>query len=190
MPRKNRQVENALITMGQALKEARLKRNMTQQFVAIRTGLSVGSVQHLESGNSGSSLKAFCSYLLILGLDQCIISNIEAEYPQIFFQAEIVKHIFGADKASAFCDKICCMLLVIRKKSHLSRAIICDRIGMPLGTLRNIEAGKGGSSLYNFFSYCFSLNMLDVISRSIAPENDQIGNMYLSSLRKRARISP
>lgn len=64
--------------MGKRLKEYRLRKNFTQSELALKTGISVLSVQNLEKGRS-VSLSTFISVLRMLK----ILGNVETLIPEL-----------------------------------------------------------------------------------------------------------
>lgn len=64
--------------MGKRLKEYRLRKNFTQSELAVKTGISVLSVQNLEKGRS-VSLSTFISVLRMLK----ILGNVETLIPEL-----------------------------------------------------------------------------------------------------------
>lgn len=64
--------------MGKRLKEYRLHKNFTQSELAVKTGISVLSVQNLEKGRS-VSLSTFISVLRMLK----ILGNVETLIPEL-----------------------------------------------------------------------------------------------------------
>lgn len=64
--------------MGKRLKEYRLRKNFTQSELALKTGISVLSVQNLEKGHS-VSLSTFISVLRMLK----ILGNVETLIPEL-----------------------------------------------------------------------------------------------------------
>lgn len=67
--RKILRVEKSLLAFGNNLKIARLKRRLPQAVVAERAGISVLTLQKLESGASGVSLGNCAAVLFALGFD-------------------------------------------------------------------------------------------------------------------------
>ncbi|MBK8801337.1 MAG: helix-turn-helix transcriptional regulator [Fibrobacteres bacterium] len=53
-------------SLGESLKELRLKRNVDQRSLAAQAGISVNALKNIENG-SGSNLRSFISLLLALG---------------------------------------------------------------------------------------------------------------------------
>ncbi|NIK00617.1 helix-turn-helix domain-containing protein [Xanthomonas cannabis] len=68
MPRALRQIE----TLGERLRTARLRREMTQRELAMRVGISVPTLAKLENGDPSISLAAVLRVLTVLGLDKDI----------------------------------------------------------------------------------------------------------------------
>ena len=64
--------------MGKRLREYRLRRNFSQQEVAVKAGISVLSVQNLEKGRS-VSLTTFIAVLRVLR----VVSNLENFLPEL-----------------------------------------------------------------------------------------------------------
>ena len=64
--------------LGRRFREYRLRSNLSQRALAIKTGLSVMSVQHLENGSS-VSLSTFISVLRMLKL----LGNLENLVPEL-----------------------------------------------------------------------------------------------------------
>ncbi len=60
--------ESLLKRIGVALREHRLRRNMTQQMLAERSGISLTAVKHLERGE-GATLGSFVLACRTLGQD-------------------------------------------------------------------------------------------------------------------------
>ena len=67
-----------LLELGKRIKEYRLRRNMTQKILAVRSGISVLSVQNLEKGQPVSML-TFLSVLRSLR----IFENLESLLPEL-----------------------------------------------------------------------------------------------------------
>ncbi|MEN1958303.1 helix-turn-helix transcriptional regulator [Luteimonas sp. MJ204] len=68
MPRAQRQVR----LLGERLRAARLRREMTQADLAARVGVSVPTLAKLESGDPTTSLSTMLRVLTALGLDRDI----------------------------------------------------------------------------------------------------------------------
>lgn len=58
----------ALTALGERLKEARLRRNWTQQQLAGKTGLSESSIKKVEAGSPRIMMAAYLSVLDVLGV--------------------------------------------------------------------------------------------------------------------------
>ena len=58
----------SLLGLGARLKEARLRRNWTQNLAAEKAGLSESSVKKVERGSSRISISAYLSLLDVFGL--------------------------------------------------------------------------------------------------------------------------
>jgi len=59
---------NALTSLGERLKEARLRRNWTQTQTAAKAGLSESSIKKVEAGSPRITMGAYVSVLDVLGL--------------------------------------------------------------------------------------------------------------------------
>jgi Predicted transcriptional regulators len=68
MPRAQRQIRD----LGERLRAARLRRQMTQAELAARVGVSVPTVGKLERGDPATSLSTMLRVLTALGLDKDI----------------------------------------------------------------------------------------------------------------------
>lgn len=68
MPRAQRQIE----ALGERLRAARLRREMTQRELATRVGVSVPTLAKLENGDPSTSLATVLRVLTVLGLDKDI----------------------------------------------------------------------------------------------------------------------
>ena len=70
------------MTLGGRLKEARLRRNWTQQLAAEKAGLSESSIKKVESGSPRISVSAYLSLLDVYGLpkafDHVILFGVQA----------------------------------------------------------------------------------------------------------------
>lgn len=62
------EVEDALHTLASNLKQARLRRNQTQEEIAARIGVDKRTIARVESGYAGSSLKVVFAMLESYGL--------------------------------------------------------------------------------------------------------------------------
>ena len=62
----SKSIETMLCQAGDAMRELRLQRNLMQQTLAERSGVSVKAVRNLESGN-GVSLRSFLAICRTLG---------------------------------------------------------------------------------------------------------------------------
>ncbi len=58
----------SLVSLGQRIKEARLRRNWTQEQTATKAGLSESSVKKVEAGSARITIGAYLSLLDIFGL--------------------------------------------------------------------------------------------------------------------------
>lgn len=66
-------VEVHLASLGESLKELRLKRNIDQKSLAAQAGISLNALKNIESG-SGSTLRSFVSLLLALRREEWLKS--------------------------------------------------------------------------------------------------------------------
>ncbi len=65
LPRQKR----VLVSLGENIKLARLRRRLTAQQVAERAGISRSTLYHLEKGSANSSIGTLLRTLSVLGLD-------------------------------------------------------------------------------------------------------------------------
>ncbi len=63
-------VDRILVDLGERIRLARLRRNMSAQNLAERAGISRQTVSNLENGSSSVSLATFIQVLFILGLEK------------------------------------------------------------------------------------------------------------------------
>ena len=63
-------VEEALISLGQNLKAARIRRRLTQAIVAERSGISLNTLSKIEKGDHGIAMANVASVINALGLIQ------------------------------------------------------------------------------------------------------------------------
>lgn len=63
--------DEILARVGEALKNERLRRNVTQKDLALHSGVSLNAVKHLESG-AGATLGSFVLVCRTLGRDSWI----------------------------------------------------------------------------------------------------------------------
>ena len=68
--------DEILVRIGDAVKNERLRQNITQEVLAERSGVSLNAVKHLESG-SGVTLGTFVLVCRILRKDSWIRSFVE-----------------------------------------------------------------------------------------------------------------
>ena len=59
-------VDELQFDFGQRIRKLRLSKNLDQQTVALRAGISVGAIKNLESG-AGATLKTLIAVLRVLG---------------------------------------------------------------------------------------------------------------------------
>jgi len=63
-------IERILIDLGEKIRLARLRRNMSAQMLAERAGISRQTLSKLENGSGTVSLAVFIQVLFILGLEK------------------------------------------------------------------------------------------------------------------------
>lgn len=67
-------IQNTLSIMGEQIKMARLRRNLTSQLVADRAGISRATVVAIEQGKATVSMGAYCAVLHALnGLERDLL---------------------------------------------------------------------------------------------------------------------
>lgn len=62
--------ERALMTLGENIRLARLRRRLTAEQVSERAGVSRSSLYGIEKGNSGVSIGIIAQVLMVLGLEK------------------------------------------------------------------------------------------------------------------------
>lgn len=65
-------VNKALKTLGQHIKEARIKRRLTLELVAERAGISFLTLRNVEKGSATVSMGIYAKVLFVLGLSDNI----------------------------------------------------------------------------------------------------------------------
>ncbi|MCR5257278.1 MAG: helix-turn-helix domain-containing protein [Desulfovibrio sp.] len=65
--RKNWKIDKSLETLGHNVRTARIKRRLMQSLVAERAGISAKTLQKIEAGNPGVSIRAVAGVLFALG---------------------------------------------------------------------------------------------------------------------------
>jgi transcriptional regulator with XRE-family HTH domain len=65
-------IESRLSRVGEQIRLARLRRNLTATEVAMRSGLSRATLNKIENGNPNVSFGSYCAVLNTLGLDEDI----------------------------------------------------------------------------------------------------------------------
>lgn len=74
MPSKTLQIpsslEEVLKILGENIKFARLRRNITTEMMAERAGMSRVTLRKIENGNSAVTIGAYASVLFCLGMDK------------------------------------------------------------------------------------------------------------------------
>jgi transcriptional regulator with XRE-family HTH domain len=63
-------VERTLIDLGERIRLARLRRNISAQLLADRAGISRQTLSTLENGSGSVSLATFIQVLFVLGLEK------------------------------------------------------------------------------------------------------------------------
>lgn len=64
-------VDDLQASLGESLKELRLKRNIEQKSLAAQAGISLQALKNIENGQ-GSNLRSFLSLMLALGREEWI----------------------------------------------------------------------------------------------------------------------
>ena len=62
--------ERMLASLGERLKLARLRRNITAKQAAERAGMSLMTLRAIEKGSSGSTIGAYLAVMQVLGMDK------------------------------------------------------------------------------------------------------------------------
>lgn len=75
MPRQRRLLQ----TLGENIRLARLRRDLTSAMVAERAGISRGTLTRIEKGEGGVSIDVFLKVLTILRLENDLLSIAEAD---------------------------------------------------------------------------------------------------------------
>ena len=94
--------DEILVRIGDAVKNERLRQNITQEVLAERSGVSLNAVKHLESG-SGVTLGTFVLVCRILRKDSWIRSFIESsgEISPIEFVESLKRRECGTRKRAS-----------------------------------------------------------------------------------------
>lgn len=94
--------DEILVRIGDAVKNERLRQNITQEVLAERSGVSLNAVKHLESG-SGVTLGTFVLVCRILRKDSWIRSFVESsgEISPIEFVERLKSRECGARKRAS-----------------------------------------------------------------------------------------
>jgi len=66
-------LENILKTLGENIRLARLRREITTTMLAERAGMTRITLRKIENGNSGVTLGAYASVLFCLGLEKDLL---------------------------------------------------------------------------------------------------------------------
>jgi len=62
-------LERIMMGLGERIRAARLRRNLTTSMVAERAGISLPTLRQIEQGKATPSLGAYAQVLLVLGLE-------------------------------------------------------------------------------------------------------------------------
>lgn len=73
LPKQQRTLE----TLGENIKLARLRRDLTAEQVAERAGISRTTLTRVEKGDPGTSIGIYLKVLFVLGLDQDLVKVAE-----------------------------------------------------------------------------------------------------------------
>ena len=94
--------DEILVRIGDAVKNERLRQNITQAVLAERSGVSLNAVKHLESG-SGVTLGTFVLVCRILRKDSWIRSFVESsgEISPVEFVERLKKRECGTRKRAS-----------------------------------------------------------------------------------------
>lgn len=68
----NSKILSNLIQMGENIKLARLRRNITMEDLSIQANISIPTLRNIESGNPNTSIGSYLKVLSILGLEKDI----------------------------------------------------------------------------------------------------------------------
>lgn len=66
--------KNVLLTLGENLKNARLRRRMSAEQVALRADISRSTLWMIEKGSTAVAMGAYLQVLVVLGLEQDLLS--------------------------------------------------------------------------------------------------------------------
>lgn len=76
MPRNNLKINHKilsnLVQLGENIKLARLRRNITMEDLSIQSNVSIPTIRNIESGNPNTSIGSYLKVLSILGLEKDI----------------------------------------------------------------------------------------------------------------------
>ncbi len=76
MPRNNLKINHKilsnLVQLGENIKLARLRRNITMEDLSIQSNVSIPTLRNIESGNPNTSIGSYLKVLSILGLEKDI----------------------------------------------------------------------------------------------------------------------
>lgn len=85
-------IEDKIRKMGQRIKKARLRRNISIETIAEKVGISESTFYAIEHGASTVSLGAYAAVLAILGLDNDLdVIAVDEEGKALFWEDNIVE---------------------------------------------------------------------------------------------------
>ena len=85
-------IEDKIRKMGQRIKKARLRRNISIESISEKAGISESTFYAIEHGASTVSLGAYAAVLAILGLDNDIdVIAVDEEGKALFWEDNIVE---------------------------------------------------------------------------------------------------
>ena len=86
------ETEDKLRKMGQRIKKARLRRNISVEMISEKAGISESTYYAIEHGVSTVSLGAYAAVLFILGLDNDLdVVAVDGERKALFWEENIVE---------------------------------------------------------------------------------------------------
>lgn len=68
----NHKILSNLVQLGENIKLARLRRNITMEDLSIQSNVSIPTIRNIESGNPNTSIGSYLKVLSILGLEKDI----------------------------------------------------------------------------------------------------------------------
>ena len=185
---KNIKIEKSIAQICQSLKEARLKRNISQLQISRQIKTSVKTISRLENKKMNVSYYYFFAYIYFLHFNSNVIELIEDRYSDIVFEICSYKRIVTSDPVLKFMTDVISRIILVREQCKISKEIISDRTGLEINQIEKIENIEKNLSLLLFLSYCNSLNILDIITESLSYKHDEIGNnLIMQEIRRSGR---